>query len=127
MTKQDMVDLVERYFYGVDRADIDVIRETLTHDCVFTVETHDVTLVGIEEIERMFNRLWTNHASVRHQDFVHVPDPDARRIAVRFSVINSHHDGSRTHKSNCNFFEIRDARFSRVAVYMAGENTLDLS
>ena len=26
---------------------------------------------------------------------------------------------------NCNFFTVRDGRFSHVAVYMAGENTLD--
>ncbi len=73
----------------------------------------------------MFRRLWDNHESVSHQDFVYVPDPESGRIAVRFSVINTRHDGSKIYKSNCNFFEIRDGRFSRIAVYMAGENTLN--
>ena len=125
MTQQEMIDLVKRYFHGVDQEDFGAISETLTDDCVFTVETHGVKLQGIGEIERMFQRLWDNHAKVIHQHFVYVPAPDDGRIAARFAVLNTHHDGSQTHKSNCNFFEIRGRRFSRIAVYMAGENTLN--
>ena len=125
MKEKEMIDLVKRYFNGVDNEDIAAVSATLTDDCVFTVETHGVRLQGSEEIKGMFMRLWDNHASVRHQEFVYVPAPKDDRIAVRFAVVNTHHDGSQTHKSNCNFFEIRDRRFVRVAVYMAGENTLD--
>ena len=66
-----------------------------------------------------------NHAAVRHEDFVYVPDEADDRIAVRFAVVNTHHDGGLAQKSNCNFFELRDGRFSTVRVYMAGENTLE--
>ena len=124
MKQQEMIDLVEKYFTGVDNADFEVIVETLADDCVFSVETHGVKLQGVDEIERMFLRLWSSHATVKHQDFVYVADPGQGRIAARFSVVNTHHDGSLTNKSNCNFFELRDGRFSRIAVYMAGENTL---
>lgn len=125
MKEKEMIDLVKRYFNGVDNEDIAAVSATLTDDCVFTVETHGVRLQGSEEIKGMFMRLWDSHASVRHQEFVYVPDPKDDRIAVRFAVVNTHHDGSQTHKSNCNFFEIRDGCFVRVAVYMAGENTLN--
>jgi ketosteroid isomerase-like protein len=124
MKQQEMIDLVEKYFTGVDNADFEVIVETLADDCVFSVETHGVKLQGVDEIERMFLRLWSSHAAVNHQDFVYVADPGQGRIAARFAVVNRHHDGSLTNKSNCNFFELRDGRFSRIAVYMAGENTL---
>ena len=72
----------------------------------------------------MFRRLWDDHAAVRHLDFVYAADAEEGRIAVRFQVVNTHHDGSETHKSNCNFFEIEEGRFTRVAVYMGGSNTL---
>ena len=124
MIEQEMIDLAKRYFNAVDREDLDAVIATLTEDCVFTVETHGVRLQGREAIENMMRRLWANHAAVRHLDFVFVPAPDHDRLAVRFTVINTRHDGGLTHKSNCNFFEIRDGRFDRVAVYMAGENTL---
>ena len=125
MTENEMIDLVRRYFDGVDKEDFAAVNATLTDDCVFTVETHGVNLQGREEIKGMFMRLWDNHTSARHQDFVYVPAPNDDRIAVRFAVVNTDRDGNLTHKSNCNFFEICDGRFGRVAVYMAGENTLN--
>ena len=125
MTRSNLIDLVERYFSAVDAKDLEAVSATLAPDCVFSVETHGVSLEGMEAIETMFARLWSDHAAVRHQDFIHIPDPITGRIASRFQVINTHHDGRLVHKSNCNFFEVADGRFSRVAVYMAGENTLD--
>ncbi len=127
MTRQDMIDLVNQYFSGVDGEDFQAITETLTSECIFTVETHGVRLQGHDQIKTMFDRLWSNHAAVRHQDFVHVASPAEGRIATRFQVINTHHDGQVTYKSNCNFFEIVDSRFASVAVYMAGQNTLNIS
>ncbi len=126
MNSQQMIDLVRQYFSAVDSEDFEAVKSTLAADCIFSVETHGVKLQGHVEIEIMLRRLWGDHAAVKHQDFVHVPSPETGRIASRFQVINTHHDGSLTHKSNCNFFEIVDGRFSRVAVYMAGQNTLDV-
>jgi ketosteroid isomerase-like protein len=124
MTEPEMIALVERYFAAVDGEDFDAIAATLTEECVFTVETHGIRLEGIDRIRRMFDRLWSDHAAVRHHDFTHVAAPRDGRVASRFSVLNTLPDGRQVHKSNCNFFEIRDGRFSHVAVYMAGENTL---
>ncbi len=122
-----MIELVRRYFEAVDGEDFAAVASTLAEDCVFTVETHAIRLEGLVEIREMFVRLWADHAAVRHYDFVHVAAPGDSRVATRFSVVNTRLDGSLIHKSNCNFFEIKDGRFSRVAVYMAGENTLTLS
>ena len=124
MTERDMIDLVRRYFDAVDGEDFDSLRATLADGCVFTVETHGIRFEGVAEIRTMFDRLWADHASVRHYDFVHVTAPGDGRVASRFSVINTLPDGHRVQKSNCNFFEFADGRFSRIAVYMAGENTL---
>lgn len=125
MNRDELVALVERYFGAVDGEDFETLRAVLTEDCVFTVETHGVELHGIEAIDGMFGKLWADHASVQHRDFTHVPDVEGARIASRFTVVNTEHDGSLTFKSNCNFFEVRGGRFSRVAVYMAGANTLE--
>ena len=125
LTEAEMITQVKRYFTGVDAEDFETIASTMVDGCLFTVETHGVRLVGLQEIKAMFERLWTNHAAVRHYDFVYVPAPDWNQIATRFQVLNTHHDGSETRKSNCNFFELRGRHFSHIAVYMAGENTLD--
>ena len=124
MTRDDQIELVTRYFAAVDAEDLDALLATLCADCVFSVETHGVRLEGHDQITGMFTRLWADHAAVLHHGFTHVADPVTGGIASRFSVENTEHDGRKTHKSNCNFFEIRDGRFSSVRVYMAGPNTL---
>lgn len=125
MNKAEIIALVDQYFSAVDGGNFEPLAATLTPDCVFSVETHGVELRGLDAIKPMFDKLWSDHAAVRHQDFVHVPAPEDGRIASRFQVVNTHHDGTLVHKSNCNFFEVRDGKFSRVAVYMAGPNTLE--
>lgn len=116
---------VLRYFEAVDQEDIKALLGTLTDDCVFRVETHGVELIGHDAISEMFERLWSAHAAVRHEEFRHIADPQQGRIASQFKVVNTHHDGSLTHKSNCNFFTERDGKFSAVSVYMTGDNTLN--
>ena len=125
LSADQQVALVERYFSAVDDENLNVILETISKDCVFTVETHGVQLTGTDEITEMFQRLWGNHDAVRHYDFRFVPDPHGDRIAAQFQVENTEQDGSLTHKSNCNVFDIHEGRFSRIAVYMTGANTLD--
>ena len=125
MTEEEQIGLVERYFAAVDGEDLEAILTTVSSDCVFTVETHGVVLSGHAEISGMLRRLWANHRGVKHHSFTHVADPASGRIASRFKVENTEMDGRITHKSNCNFFEIADAKFTGIAVYMAGPNTLD--
>lgn len=121
----DLSSLVLTYFKGVDFQDIDLLLGTLSDDCVFTVETHDVRLQGHDEIAGMFDRLWAHHAAVKHDQFHFVDAGDETNVAVRFRVTNTLADGSLVYKSNCNFFTARDGKFTEVRVYMAGENTLD--
>ena len=121
----EQIALVERYFRAVDEEDLDGVLATLAEDCAFRVESHGVNLNGHAEIAAMFERLWTSHKAVRHYDFAHVPHPCTERIASQFKVQNTQLDGSLTHKSNCNFFDIKEGRFAKVAVYMSGANTLN--
>lgn len=116
---------VTTYFRGVDEEDIDLILGTLTPQCLFSVETHGVRLEGHEAITGMFERLWSHHAWVQHDDFHWVEGFSGDDIAVRFRVTNKLHDGTLVYKSNCNFFTVKDGLFSEVRVYMTGENTLD--
>ena len=120
-------EMVLKYFRGVDDEDIDLIFETLSKDCLFNVETHGVSLKGHDQISGMFERLWSHHAWVKHDQFHFVEDSSGEDIAVRFQVTNQLHDGSLVYKSNCNFFTLKDGKFIEVRVYMTGENTLDKS
>jgi hypothetical protein len=125
MTEEKMIALVNRYFSGVDQQSFDEIAATLSDNCIFSVETHGVRLQGYNEIATMFAGLWANHRAVEHKDFSYIVAPDIGRIATQFTVVNTELDGSYIYKSNCNFFSIVDNKFTHVAVYMAGPNTLN--
>lgn len=120
-----LIRLVQRYFTAVDAHELETVLSTMAPDCRFTVETHGVVLSGHSEITGMFERLWQAHAAVLHDQFVYVPDAQNGRIAARFQVKNTLPDGGKVYKSNCNFFELEGNLFSSIAVYMAGENTLN--
>ena len=125
MKRTNAEELVLEYFKAVDDEDIGAILNTLSEDCVFSVETHSVKLFGHKEITGMFKRLWKNHASVEHTNFHFVKDAVNNQVAVRFQVKNILLGGETVLKSNCNFFTLRDGIFSEVRVYMAGQNTLN--
>ena len=125
MKKTNAEELVLEYFKAVDDEDIGAILNTLTEDCIFSVETHSVKLFGHKEITGMFKRLWEIHASVEHTNFHFVKDAVNNQVAVRFQVKNILLGGETVLKSNCNFFTLRDGIFSEVRVYMAGQNTLN--
>lgn len=127
LDREGLVALVERdYFANVDARHIEAVLATMDSDAAFSVATHGVRHVGRDdEIRRMFERLYDEHAAVAHGEFVHVVDVERQSIASQFTVRNTEHDGSITVKHNCNFFHVEDGRFDRVVVYMEGENTLN--
>ena len=88
MKKNKPEELVLNYFKGVDEENINKILKTLTVDCVFSIETHGIELIGHQEITGMFKRLWKNHSSVEHKEFYFVKDAIRNQIAVRFKVKN---------------------------------------
>jgi len=125
MNREEMIALVERYFAAVDAKDLEGALGTLAADCRFTIETDDLTHDGRDAaIRGMFERLFGRWSQIWHGNFRHVADPDGGRIASQFDVRNTAADGSVHTKRNCNFFTLRDGRFTAISVYMSGENTL---
>ena len=125
MKSGELRSMVVSYFHGVDHGDLPLLLSTLSPHCVFSIETHNIKLIGHEAITGMFHRLWSNHKWVRHDQFSFVENVESDAVAVRFRVTNQLHDGQLVHKSNCNFFTSEGGKFNEVRVYMAGENTLD--
>ena len=101
--------LVLTYFEGVDTKNINIILSTLSSDCNFTVETHNVQLKGHLKIRGMFDQLWSNHKIVCHDQFKFVEDRMAGRIAVQFRVTNTSKENTVVFKSNCNFFTVHES------------------
>ena len=53
MTRLSHEQMVRDYFRGVDEENLDLIFSTLADDCVFSVETHGVSLTGHDAIRNV--------------------------------------------------------------------------
>ncbi len=124
-TEADLIELAETYFAAVDAKDMAGALRWLAPDCVFTIETGQVTHQGRDTgIQGMFERLFERYAEIWHGDFRHTIDAANGRIASQFNVRNTEPSGTVHTKRNCNFFTVENGLFTRISVYMSGENTL---
>lgn len=121
------VDIVtKRYFHGVDKCDMDMVLDCFHEDAVLTEVTSMTVHEGRDEgIRRMFEGLFDAHSRIWHGNFVHTADTESEAICSQFSVeVTPKETGQELRYENCNRFYLKDGKFSRVFVYMSGENLL---
>jgi ketosteroid isomerase-like protein len=121
------VDIVtKRYFDGVDNYDMDKVLDCFHEDAVLTEVTSMTVHEGREKgIRAMFEGLFAAHSRIWHGNFVHTVDVGEEAICSQFSVeVTPKGQDEELRYENCNRFYCKDGKFSRVFVYMSGENLL---
>ena len=121
------IDVVtKRYFHGVDNFDMDLVLDCFHEDAVLTEVTSMTVHEGREAgIRTMFGGLFDAHSRIWHGNFVHTADTQAESICSQFSVeVTPKQASQELRYENCNRFYLKDGKFSRVFVYMSGENLL---
>ena len=125
LSAEQMIELVgASYFYNVDNKNLDDAVACFTEDAELTVQTAHVTHRGHDAIRRMFGDFMRDTPVIYHGDYSHVVDVDNQLIASQFLARNELADGSEVAMRNCNFFVLKDGRFSKVTIYMSGDNPL---
>ena len=75
MTREQIVAMSTTYFAAVDAMDVQSLRDLLTPDCVFIIESHGITYNGRDAIVGLFTARWKNPvATSKHDSFAHVAD-----------------------------------------------------
>ena len=121
------VDIVtKRYFDGVDNYDMDKVLDCFHEDAVLTEVTSMTVHEGREAgIRSMFEGLFDAHSRIWHGNFVHTVDTEGEAICSQFSVeVTPKGEDNELRYENCNRFYLKDGKFTRVFVYMSGENLL---
>lgn len=121
-----LIDIVtKRYFDGVDNKRLDQVLDCFTPDAVLTEVTSNTVHVGRDTaISAMFQRLFVDFSDIWHGNFVHTADPQANAICSQFTVLITPNGGDELRYENCNRFYLDGDKFSRVFVYMSGDNLL---
>lgn len=120
------IDIVtKRYFDGVDNKRLEQVLDCFTADAVLTEVTSNTVHTGRDTaIRAMFEKLFADFSGIWHGNFVHTADPAAGAICSQFTVLITPNGGSELRYENCNRFYLDGDRFSRVFVYMSGDNLL---
>lgn len=120
-----LVDIVtKRYFDGVDNKRLDQVLDCFTADAVLTEVTSTTVHHGHDGIAAMFRRLFADFEQIWHGNFVHVADPYENAICSQFTVLITPNGADMLRYENCNRFYLEGDKFSRVFVYMSGDNLL---
>lgn len=123
MTDAELTALAVRYFTALDARDPDAMAETLAEDCVLTIETHGIIHSGRKAIRDLFSDRREGPQRAVHHDFTHTPSNSTGRLASQFTVTYSGPDAPSV-KSNANIFTMAYGKITKLAVYMAGANTI---
>jgi len=125
LSTEEMIALVERsYFYNVDNKQLEATVSCFTEGAELIVQTAGVSHNGQGEIRRMLRDFMRDNAVIYHGEFSHVVDVDNQLIASQFLARIERYDGSEVSMRNCNFFVVKNGQFSKVTIYMSGENPL---
>ncbi len=124
MTREQIVAMSTAYFAAVDAMDVQSLRDLLTPDCVFIIESHGITYDGRDAIVGLFTTRWKNPVvTSKHGGFAHVADTQTYSVASTFTA-RYFGPNAPEPKSNANVFSLRDDRIAKIQVYMSGENTV---
>lgn len=121
------IDIVtKRYFDGVDNYNLDQVLDCFHEDAVLTEVTSMTVHEGRDQgIRKMFEGLFDAHSRIWHGNFVHTADTANEAICSQFSVeVTPKGADEELRYENCNRFYLKDGKFTRVFVYMSGENLL---
>ncbi|WP_245825016.1 nuclear transport factor 2 family protein [Sphingomonas azotifigens] len=120
-----LIDIVtKRYFDAVDNKQIERVLDCFHQDAVLTEVTSNTVHDGIDAIASMFRRLFSDFEQLWHGNFVHTADVQANAISSQFTVLITPTGGTQLRYENCNRFYLEGDKFSRVFVYMSGDNLL---
>ena len=87
MTREQIVAMSAAYFAAVDAMDVQSLRDLLTPDCVFIIESHGITYNGRDAIVGLFTARWKNPvATSKHDSFAHVADKQTYSVASTFNA-----------------------------------------
>jgi uncharacterized protein (TIGR02246 family) len=125
LTRDQLAALPDSYFKAVDAKDVDAILDHFADDATLTVQTDHAVFSGAEEIRRMFADFCGGSVSIFHEIKNIVVEPEAGKVATEQSYIGELVDGTKNDMHNCNFFDVGpDGKFTRVIIWMAGQNPL---
>lgn len=111
MTRDELVTCgVERFFKGMNARDLDMVMSHMHDDVEMRIPSSNFTYTGKEALREHLQDFLDNFPVVNFHNFVSSADVEDRRLAVRFDIWITDHEGEQTKMQNCNWFEVTEDR-----------------
>lgn len=124
-SREFLLDLVlERYFAGMDRGDVETVVGCFADDAVLITENR-LRVEGKEAIRDFFVMLGQYAGRMRHEVSNVVVDAANGRVACELHYVNEREEKP-LDMLNCNFFDVdADGRFTRVKFWLGDPAQFD--
>ena len=99
---------VDRFFKGLNAHNLNSVMDGIAEDCEMRIPSSNFVYTGKAALRDHLDDFLTSFPVVNFRDFIVASDPVENRLAVRFNISLVEEDGTETHMSNCNFFEVND-------------------
>ncbi len=99
---------IDNFFLQLNARDLEGVMAGIADECEMRIPSSNFTYTGKQALRDHLEDFITSFSTINFRDFISVADVDQRRLAVRFNISLIEEDGTETHMSNCNFFEIDD-------------------
>jgi ketosteroid isomerase-like protein len=117
-TAAELIAMVEAYFEGVDRDDLDATLAGMTPDCVLDYKTMGVQYVGRDQgIRNYFIERRANLVHGWHGNCSHTVDVTNGRVATRFELRRTDKDKPAIVNDNLNLFQFEGGKIKRIWVW----------
>ncbi len=99
---------IENFFLKLNAHDLDGVMQGIAEECEMRIPSSNFTYTGWQALRDHLQDFVSSFSVINFRDFISVADPVENRLAVRFNISLIEEDGTETHMSNCNFFEVNE-------------------
>jgi limonene-1,2-epoxide hydrolase len=99
---------IDNFFLQLNARDLDGVMKGIADECEMRIPSSNFTYTGKQALRDHLEDFISSFVTINFRDFIAVADVTEQRLAVRFNISLIEEDGTETHMSNCNFFEVND-------------------
>ncbi|MEP0391838.1 MAG: nuclear transport factor 2 family protein [Erythrobacter sp.] len=107
LTRQKLIAAgVDNFFKKLNAHDLEGVMEGVADECEMRIPSSNFTYTGKAALRDHLDDFISSFPVINFRDFIFAADLEEMRLAVRFNISLTEDDGTETHMSNCNFFEV---------------------
>lgn len=121
LSRQELVEISERYFEGCNAHNFGQVMDTFADDCLMRFPSAEFVYKDKQALDAHFKDFLSTFKTIDFRDYTHIPDPETQSILTYFEVRLIDHNDQEVNMKNCNIFHLNEAGlFKEIIIYNSG-------